>query len=505
MRWLHALVVVTLALALAPALATAAETSPVLIERSDAGALVAHPGAPAEATFTLLNLNPSDDFYVSVSVAAPDGWRANATPSPFFLAPRATSNVTVALVAVDEPDEPATFKVTFNLVLTRTGDVTKVVEDVVVGSSAPPRILGIFVNPLGAPFDGPYAAFALDLAAWAVVAALVALVGDAIIRSLTLRASGAVTREIAAKLRKPIFYLVAAYGLAQSVSLLPRSPAIVLIERLLLGIAVGVVGLYVLYKILDAALYYYQQEVAPRTQTKIDDVLVPAIRKVGIVILWVAAVIITLRSFGWDPTIIFAGAGIAGLVIAFAAQDTFSNLFSGVFLMLDQPFREGDIIVLETGEVARVEEIGLRTTRLYEFDHHHSIIVPNNQLATRRITNYSAPDSNFKSDLFVGVSYGADPEKIKKILIEVAHAEPELVTAGEWAPQVQMRDFAESAITFMLRVTLKDPRDKNRVPSKLRMAIKKRFEAEGIEIPYPQRVVHVRHDEGASSSSEFAR
>ena len=492
------LVVATLALAFAfafaPVACAATETTPVLVDRTDGGHLTADARHPALATFSLLNLNPTDEFYVRVSVDTPGGWTTNVTPNSFFLAPSATTNLTLTLTPTSIPAGEVTFHATLSLVLARTGDVTKVTQDVIVGSSAAPRILGLFANPFGAPLDSAFGTFAVDLAAWALVAALLVVAGDAIIRSLTLHASGAVTREIGVKLRKPIFYVVAAYGIAQSFAALPRYGIVVVVERLLLGVVVGVFGLYVVYRILDAFLFYYQQEIAPKTETKIDDVLVPAIRKVGVVVLWVAAALIALRAFGWDPSIIFAGAGIAGLVIAFAAQDTFSNLFSGVFLMLDQPFKEGDIIVLETGEIARVEEIGLRTTRLYEYDHHHSIIVPNNQLATKRITNYSAPDSFFKSDILIGVSYDADPERVKKILIEVAAAEPEVVTEGSWSPQVQLRDFEDSSLKFMLRVTLKDPRDKNRVPSKIRMAVKKRFEAEGIEIPYPQRVVHVRNE-----------
>jgi MscS family membrane protein len=203
-------------------------------------------------------------------------------------------------------------------------------------------------------------------------------------------------------------------------------------------------------------------------------------------------IILVLKVLDWDVTIIFAGAGIAGLVVAFAAQDTLSNFFAGMFLMLDRPFVDGDVIVLETGEVARVENVGLRTTQLYEYDHHHTITVPNNQLASRRITNYSAPDSFFKADIFVGVAYGTDPKKAERVLLEAARAEPEIVAEGAWAPSVQMREFADSQMTFMLRVTLRDPRDKNRVPSKLRMAIHQAFAREGIEIPFPQRVVHMK-------------
>lgn len=488
----HRLALLVLAALLAPTALAASDTAPVLVERVDAGHLVADKDQNATALFTLFNLNPTDDFYVSGTIDTPAGWTASVQPNKFFLAPRSTMNVSIVLLPEGEPTQTETFHLTFSLVQSKDGTVTKITHDIIVASGAPPRVLGLFSNPLGAPFDNAYGTFLLNLLAWGAISVAAIFATDALIRSFTARASGTVTREILTKLRRPIFLLVFFYGVGEAVSALPHGRAVDFINRFAIAIALGVFGLFVLYKLLDSALFYYQLEIAPKTETKMDDVLVPVIRKVGVVVLYVVGIVLTLRTLGWDPTIIFAGAGIAGIVIAFAAQDTFSNLFSGVFLMLDQPFVEGDIIVLETGEVAKVENIGLRTTRLYEYDHHHAIVVPNNQLATKRVVNYSSPDSFFKVDVFVGVSYGADPARVEAILQQVALAESELVHDAAWAPSVQLRDFADSAMTFMLRVTLKDPRDKNRVPSKLRAAIKREFDAAGIEIPYPQRVVHMR-------------
>lgn len=492
--WVVAVILLSLAPAFAP-VGLAQTTSPVLVQRIDEGDIVADVGENATATFTLFNLNPTDDFFVSIIVDAPPGWTATATPNRFFLLPRNETIVTIAFEPAATPTETTPFEVSFDFVEGNTGVVTKVKESVSVGTSAPPLILGIAPNPLPPPLDNEYGSFILSLLVWLVLAIVALFALDGVVRALTARASArATTREIISNLRKPLFYFVILFGLGESLAILPRNPALNFVERFALAIAVGVFGLFVLYKVLDSALYYYQREISPRTHTKVDDVLIPVIRKIGVVVLYVVGVILTLQTLGWDPTIIFAGAGIAGLVLAFAAQDTLSNFFGGMFLMLDRPFVDGDVIVLETGEIARVESIGLRTTQLYEFDHHHVITVPNTQLASRRITNYSAPDTNFKVDLFVGVAYGSDVSKVEKILLEVALAEAELVTEGVWYPSVQLREFADSQMTYMLRVTVKHPVDRNRVPSKLRMAIKQRFDAEGIVIPFPQRVVTMKRE-----------
>lgn len=485
-------VAVALLVALLAPLAHAQETLPVLVERVGDDALVADVGQSARATFELFNLNPTDAFFVRIRVASPEGWNADVEATDFFLQPRGLRQVNVTFSPDVAPHREAAFQVTFLLVEEATGAVTRVTEDVVVRSGAAPLVLGLFPNPLPPPVDNEYGTFLLDMLFWGLIG-IGAIVGSGVVvRIVTTHASNAVTREIITKLRKPVFYAVILFGLGQSFAVLPRNPVVVFLERTLVAIAVGVFGLYVLYKVLDAALFYYQQEIAPRTANTLDDVLVPVIRKVGVVILYVVGIIYSLRILGWDPTIIFAGAGIAGLVIAFAAQDTFSNLFSGVFLMLDQPFKEGDDIQLETGDIARVDSVGLRTTRLYEYRSHHLITVPNNQLATKRIVNFSGPDKRYRASVNVGVAYGTDLAKAEAILLEVARTTPGVLPPSAWQPSVLVTEFADSSVNLSLRFGVPEYREHREISSRVRVAIDKAFKENGIEIPFPQRTVWVK-------------
>ena len=495
-RALHALPLLALAALLAASPAWAQETAPVLVERLDAGELEADAGAPARASFSLFNLNPEDDFYVSVTARGPARWAESADPDRFFLLPRNATVVNVTFTPEEAPRADATFAVTFSLVHGRTGAVTKVVEEVKVASAAPPRVLDVFVNPLPPPLDNGYGTFLLDMAFWAVIGVGAIFAGDAVVRALTARASNAVTREIVTKLRRPIFYFVLLLGLGRSFAHLPRNYFTDILVKTLIAIAVGIFGLYVLYRVLDAVLLYYQKEIAPRTNTNVDDVVVPVLRKVGIVVLYVVGIVITLKQLGWDPTLVFAGAGIAGLVIAFAAQDTISNLFSGVFILLDQPFKEGDLIQLETGEIVRVESIGLRTTRLYHGRNHESIVIPNNQLASRRVINLAGPDHRYWLNVEVGASYDSDPERVRQVLLRTALAHPRVLRGGDWEPQAFFQRFGESSLDFLLRAAVEDYRDRVLVASELRHAIKKAFDAEGIEIPFPQRTLWIKGADG---------
>lgn len=465
----------------------------MLVERADTGSLSADVGQPADAGFHLFNLNPADDFYASVTVEAPRHWRASVVgDARFFLGPRNETDVAIRFEPVDTPRGAATFEVTFTFVQGRTGEVVRVVERVEVQSAAPPRVLGVFPNPLPAPGDNAYGTFVLDMAFWVVFGVVAILVSGPLVRLLLMRARSETAREIVGKLRRPIFLFILLLGLARSFAILPRNAFTEFVAKFLIAIAVTVFGLYVLYRALDAGLVYYQRELAPKTATKVDDVLVPAFRKVGLVIVYIVGIILTLRTLGWDPTLVFAGAGIAGLVIAFAAQDTFSNLFSGIFLMLDRPFVEGDDIQLETGETARVVSIGLRTTRLHNYQTFEDIIVPNNQLATRRIINHTSPDPRYRISIDVGVAYGTDPERVRKALLDVANANTRIERDPPLQPTVRFTMFADSSLNFTLRVVVPHFQQRNEIGTELRYAILDAFQREGIEIPYPQRVLHVK-------------
>lgn len=474
--------------------ALAQEVSPVLVERTDAGGLVADVGESATATFHLFNLNPSDSFYVTVEVDAPRHWRATLAERSFFLGPRNATDVGLVLEPVDTPRGSATFEATFSFVHERTGEVTRDSQKIEVLSGAPPRVVGIFRNPLPPPLDTAYGTFALDMLFWGVTGAAAVITGNWLLRVITVRADSQTTREMIAKLRRPVFLFVLLLGLARSFAILPRNALTVFLAKFLIAIAVTAFGLYVVYRGLDAALVYYQRELAPKTATKIDDVLVPAFRKIGLVIIYIIGILLTLRTLGWDPTLVFAGAGIAGIVLAFAAQDTFSNLFSGIFLMLDRPFVEGDDIMLESGDTARVVSIGLRTTRLHNYQTYEDVIVPNNQLATRRIVNHTSPDPRYRISIEVGVSYATPPEKAKRVLLDVARAHPLVEQRPPLDPTVRFLQFGESSLQFILRVVIPTFQQRNEIGSELRFAIVDAFRREGIEIPYPQRVLHVSEE-----------
>ncbi|MDY6930629.1 MAG: mechanosensitive ion channel, partial [Halobacteriota archaeon] len=149
---------------------------------------------------------------------------------------------------------------------------------------------------------------------------------------------------------------------------------------------------WVVYSLTDAIIKEYGYALAERTESDIDDVIIPVIDQIAGILIIVLGVLSILNLLGIKITPILAGMGVAGIAVALAAQETLSNMFSGFTLMMDRPFKIGDRIVLDSGELCEVRDIGLRSTRLYDVIDHAMITMPNSDVSNMKITNISMPD-----------------------------------------------------------------------------------------------------------------
>lgn len=200
-----------------------------------------------------------------------------------------------------------------------------------------------------------------------------------------------------------------------------------------------------------------------------------------------------INVWGADMTGWLASAGVAGIAIGFAAQDTLANLFAGVFVIADAPFRVGDYIVLDTGDRGRVVHIGLRSTRLLTRDD-VEITIPNSVIANGRITNQSSGMSTrLRLRVPVQVAYGTDIDRLREILIEIAEKEPLVLADPE--PRVRFRLLASSGLDFELMVWTTEPSLKGRTLDAINTAIYQRLAEAKIEIPYPKQDVYIHRSE----------
>jgi len=217
-------------------------------------------------------------------------------------------------------------------------------------------------------------------------------------------------------------------------------------------------------------------------------------------VLVLAGAVFLLLSF-WEINItpLLASAGIAGIAVALAAKETLSNFFGGVSVFLDQPFRTGDYIILDSGERGEVVDIGMRSTRVMTRDD-VQISIPNAIIANTKVINESAPEPRFRVRVKVGVAYGTDVDELEEILLSIARNNPLVVSHPQ--PRVRCRHFGDSSLDFELLCWAHRPHDKGRLVHELNKEIYKSLDKAGITIPFPQRDVHLyQHQEKPSEES----
>jgi small-conductance mechanosensitive channel len=189
-----------------------------------------------------------------------------------------------------------------------------------------------------------------------------------------------------------------------------------------------------------------------------------------------------------------ASAGIIGIAVGFAAKDTLANLFSGIFILADAPYKLGDYINLDSGERGEVRHIGLRSTRLLTRDD-VEITIPNAVAAGAKIVNESGgPWAKERVRVNLGVAYGTDVDLLREILEEIASKNDDV--CKDPTPRVRFREFGESSLNFQLMCWIDEPVLRGKVIDALNTGIYKRLAREGIEIPYPKRDVYVRQMPG---------
>ena len=198
-----------------------------------------------------------------------------------------------------------------------------------------------------------------------------------------------------------------------------------------------------------------------------------------------------LSTFHVDFGVLLAGVGVVGLVIALAAQDTLSNFFSGILLLLDQGFKTGDMIKFED-TYCIIREVGLRSTKIYDIINHVIIIIPNNALANQNIRNLTKPDRYYRLRIRVGVSYSSNPDSVEKALLEVAKQNKDIEQDDPTRlPLVRFQEFADSTLNFALVVWIKNVIKIRQINSDLHHQVFEKLAQEQITIAFPQSDVHL--------------
>ncbi len=261
-----------------------------------------------------------------------------------------------------------------------------------------------------------------------------------------------------------------------------------------------ILTVYVTLLISRAIRAFLLQQVLPShnveigAQISIARLIHYAVMTVGFIVL------LKFLGFGMNQITILGGA--LGVGIGFGLQAIVNNFVSGLILLFERPIKVGDMI--DVGDqVGEVKELGLRATTVQTFDN-AEVVIPNSQLISANVTNWTLAEKKIRVKVPVGVAYGSDVTEVIRILLACAEANPIVLSSPK--PVALFLAFGSSSLDFELRVWIADFKDKYTVLSELNQDIETEFDSAGIEIPFPQSDLHLRSiDEEAADTLHRAR
>ncbi len=258
------------------------------------------------------------------------------------------------------------------------------------------------------------------------------------------------------------------------------------IADIAVGVLVFLVGLLITRVVQRGLL----DHVLPQTRLDagVRNSLSSGLGYVGLVI----AATLAISAVGVDLSNIALIAGALSVGIGFGLQNVVNNFVSGLILLIERPVKVGDWVSIG-GNEGFIKRINVRATELETFQR-ASVIIPNADLLSGAVTNWTHKDRYGRIEVEIGVAYGSDTEKVRDVLLECARAHERVLGWPE--PFVLFQNFGASSLDFELRCHTDEALFRIRIASDLRYAIDERFRAEGIEIPFPQRVVHMADGPG---------
>ena len=214
----------------------------------------------------------------------------------------------------------------------------------------------------------------------------------------------------------------------------------------------------------------------------------PVFSNVWTFVVVIGTIGLLLSIWEYSITPLLGAAGIAGIAIGFAARDTVSNFFGGIALYFDDTYKLGDYIELDTGEAGTVVKVGVRSTTLMMRDE-VLVTVPNAVLNATKVINQSAPQTRKRLKVPIGVAYGTDIDEFEELITDIAIEEALVLDSPK--PRMRFRRFGDSALEYELLCWVSSPIRANKARHELNRAIYKRLMDADIEIPFPQRDVHL--------------
>lgn len=417
------------------------------------------------------------------------------SPSPTVTATESGTPAPAALMGTPEPAAPATEEVRSEILLSTPtpaptatpGPLSELVRNITdkAGLSRV-TVLGLSVEDW------------LNLGISLIIILVSVLLVARVIFGLLVRAADRSKNEYISiflrRIHRQIMLLVGIFGLQfATIRLTFLSPEIKsFLDRAYTGLYVLTIS-WMGWRLIDTVVEWYREEIEPKHPEHQTDTLLVLLSRGARLVLLSVSLTMLLAIYNINVSALIAALGIAGLAISLAAQDTISNMISGVIILLDRPFRVGDRIEIQgLGTWGDVIDIGLRSTRIRTRDN-RMVIVPNAKIGSDQVINYSFPDPQYRIEIEIGIGYGQDVEMVRQTIIEaVRPVQGVLQDKPVEALYVRM---AEQAMIFRIRWWIESYVDTRRMFDSVNTALQKAIDEAGIETPFPTYNIQMTREE----------
>lgn len=346
---------------------------------------------------------------------------------------------------------------------------------------------------------GDWTLAALILVIWVLLGWLIARVVFLVLNRWASKTHFQFSNMFVRALPVPIYVLVIITGFMVSVKNAPFLDADVVVIFHWLRVALFVTLIYLTDNVLQGSVRDLEKK---HQGVREAHFLFSAFIHIGV---WAFGTMFVLDSIGISITPILASLGVGSLAVALGFQSTFSNLFSGIYLLMDKPVRLGDYVKLSSGEEGNVEKIGWRTTQI-RTPANHMVILPNSKLAENLVQNYTQPDPSCAFSVEAGVDYDSDLKRVEAVTVEVARAIQQRVSGADknYQPSVSFHDFGSYSVNFSVNFQAENYGATFTMKHEFIKSLHERYRQEKIVMPFPVQSVELRNappDWGGKRSS----
>ncbi|MDC0257181.1 mechanosensitive ion channel family protein [Crocinitomicaceae bacterium] len=330
------------------------------------------------------------------------------------------------------------------------------------------------------------------------VVSVVILISSLIIGKLLYKITGGIVKSFAAKtktslddilvdkLEEPVVYGIVILGFYWGFNRLHFTDAVDSFFATTFMIVFILNVTWLIARVLDSLVEEYLVPVVEKSESDFDDQLLPIVRKTVTAIIWIMGVLIALSNSGFNIGAMIAGLGIGGLALALAAQDTVKNIFGGIMVFLDKPFKMSDRIKVN-GMDGFVEEIGVRSTRLRTLEG-RLITVPNGQFSDNPVENVTLEPTRKISNT-LGLTYDTNPEQMEKamkLLRDIIVANDKVTDE----PLISFNTWGDFSMGILVIYYIKSDDYILSAQSEINLEILKQFNAEGLEFAFPTQTIY---------------